>query len=120
MLGWGTAPPHRAPTDTAEACAETCAVAELAADPDFVRFQDEATRGNLVPLYARLFSDQLTPVTAYRCLVRADDREAPSFLFESVVNGTQQVLSWCPRLGRPGCATRTSDAELLCTRLSSS
>jgi len=34
-------------------------------------------------------SDQLTPVTAYRCLVQADEREAPSFLFESVVNGDQ-------------------------------
>ena len=30
-------------------------------------------------------------VLAYRCLVKEDDREAPSFLFESVVNGTQQV-----------------------------
>ena len=36
-------------------------------------------------------ADQLTPVLAYRCLVKEDDREAPSFLFESVVNGTQQV-----------------------------
>ena len=45
----------------------------------------------MVPLDARLFSDQLTPVTAYRTLVAADDREAPSFLFESVVNGTQTV-----------------------------
>jgi hypothetical protein len=36
-------------------------------------------------------ADQLTPVLAYRCLVKEDDREAPSFLFESVTNGTQQV-----------------------------
>ena len=35
-------------------------------------------------------ADQLTPVLAYRCLVREDDREAPSFLFESVVNASQQ------------------------------
>ena len=35
-------------------------------------------------------ADQLTPVLAYRCLVKEDDREAPSFLFESVVNGSQQ------------------------------
>lgn len=35
-------------------------------------------------------ADQLTPVLAYRCLVREDDRDSPSFLFESVVNGTQQ------------------------------
>ncbi len=32
-------------------------------------------------------SDQLTPVLAYRRLVAADDRTAPSFLFESVDNG---------------------------------
>ena len=49
-----------------------------------------------MPLDARLFSDQLTPVTAYRTLVAADDREAPSFLFESVVNGTQTVLNLKP------------------------
>jgi len=48
-------------------------------------------QGNLVPLYERVMADQLTPVLAYRCLVKEDDREAPSFLFESVTNGTQQV-----------------------------
>ena len=42
----------------------------------------------LVPLHARIFSDQTTPVEAYRCLVKEDDRDAPSFLFESVVNGS--------------------------------
>ncbi len=31
------------------------------------------------------------PLACCRCLVKEDDREAPSFLFESVVNGTQQV-----------------------------
>jgi len=67
------------------------AAADLAADTGFAQFQAAAARGNLVPVYARLFADQLTPVTAYRCLVAADDREAPSFLFESVVNGTQQA-----------------------------
>lgn len=50
-----------------------------------------APQGNLVPLYERVMADQLTPVLAYRCLVKEDDREAPSFLFESVTNGTQQV-----------------------------
>ena len=48
-------------------------------------------QGNLVPLYERVMADQLTPVLAYRCLVKEDDREAPSFLFESVTNGSQQV-----------------------------
>ncbi|EFN53756.1 hypothetical protein CHLNCDRAFT_25481 [Chlorella variabilis] len=47
-------------------------------------------QGNLVPLYERVMADQLTPVLAYRCLVKEDDREAPSFLFESVTNGSQQ------------------------------
>ncbi|CAJ2644026.1 anthranilate synthase alpha subunit 1, chloroplastic-like [Trifolium pratense] len=44
----------------------------------------EATKdGNLIPLHQCIFSDQLTPVLAYRSLVNQDDREAPSFLFES-------------------------------------
>ena len=47
-----------------------------------------APAARLVPLHRRLFSDQTTPVEAYRSFVREDDREAPSFLFESVVNGT--------------------------------
>ncbi|BDA45509.1 Anthranilate synthase alpha subunit 1, chloroplastic [Coccomyxa sp. Obi] len=63
--------------------------ADLSSDSEYARFKEAAGRGNLVPLYERIFADQLTPVTAYRCLVAEDDREAPSFLFESVVNGTQ-------------------------------
>lgn len=50
-------------------------------------FLEAAQRGNLVPVYRRIFDDHLTPVLAYRCLVKEDDREAPSFLFESVENG---------------------------------
>lgn len=46
-----------------------------------------AEQHNLVPVYTRMMSDQLTPVVAYQRLVR-DDRYAPSFLFESVQNGT--------------------------------
>jgi anthranilate synthase component 1 len=56
-------------------------------DPAFAAFADLATRGNLVPVYDRLLTDALTPVLAYRCLVAPDDRDAPSFLFESVVGG---------------------------------
>ncbi len=85
---------------TAAPAAAYLAAADLAADTGFAQFKAAAARGNLVPVYARLFADQLTPVTAYRCLVAADDREAPSFLFESVVNGTQQARRR-PR-GRPG------------------
>lgn len=42
-----------------------------------------------MPLYRCIFSDHLTPVLAYRCLVKEDDREAPSFLFESVEQGSR-------------------------------
>ena len=42
----------------------------------------------LLLLSRRLLSDQLTPVLAYRRLVAPDDRAAPSFLFESVENGS--------------------------------
>lgn len=55
-------------------------------------FREAAGSGaNLVPLSQRILSDHLTPVLAYRCLVKEDQRSAPSFLFESVVNGDQQV-----------------------------
>ncbi|KAG0571817.1 hypothetical protein KC19_VG045300 [Ceratodon purpureus] len=55
--------------------------------PGQAQFLEAAQRGNLVPVYRRIFADHLTPVLAYRCLVKEDDREAPSFLFESVENG---------------------------------
>ncbi len=41
----------------------------------------------LVPLVRRLLSDSLTPVLAYRRLVRPDARLASSYLFESVIDG---------------------------------
>lgn len=50
-------------------------------------FFEASKKGNLVPLYRSIFSDHLTPVLAYRCLVKEDDRDAPSFLFESVEPG---------------------------------
>ncbi|KAL1541087.1 anthranilate synthase 2 [Salvia divinorum] len=52
-----------------------------------VRFKEAAKDGNLIPLYRPIFSDHLTPVLAYRCLVKEDERDAPSFLFESVEPG---------------------------------
>ncbi|GAV92263.1 LOW QUALITY PROTEIN: Chorismate_bind domain-containing protein/Anth_synt_I_N domain-containing protein [Cephalotus follicularis] len=54
-----------------------------------VKFKEASKHGNLVPLYRCIFSDHLTPVLAYRCLVKEDDRDAPSFLFESVEPGLQ-------------------------------
>lgn len=54
------------------------------------KFRTAAAEGcNLLPLTRCIFSDHLTPVLAYRCLVKEDDREAPSFLFESVEQGPQ-------------------------------
>lgn len=41
----------------------------------------------MVPVWRKVFSDQLTPVVAYRCLVRENDEEVPSFLLESVHTG---------------------------------
>jgi anthranilate synthase component 1 len=56
------------------------------------KFEQAARLGcNVIPICRRIFSDQLTPVVAYRCLTRqSSDINAPSFLFESVVNGDQQ------------------------------
>ena len=67
----------------------------LSESEEFKDFKRAASQGNLVPMYERLFSDQLTPVLAYRCLVEHEDRESPSFLFESVQNGDQQVTHAC-------------------------
>src|SRR5262245_34505691 len=44
----------------------------------------------VVPLAVRLIADQLTPVVAYRRLVAPDQREAPSFLLESVEGRERQ------------------------------
>ncbi|CAG9466433.1 unnamed protein product [Pedinophyceae sp. YPF-701] len=57
---------------------------------EYKAFCEAAKTANLVPLVERVMADQLTPVLAYRCLVGEDDVDHPSFLFESVVNGTQQ------------------------------
>jgi hypothetical protein len=54
------------------------------------RFRTAAAEGrNLLPLTRCIFSDHLTPVLAYRCLVKEDERDAPSFLFESVEQGSE-------------------------------
>ena len=79
------------PPTTRPRPAGSCACAastSAAANAEFESFKHAAGKHNLVPLYTRIAGDQLTPVTAYRRLVSADDREAPSYLFESVQNGT--------------------------------
>ncbi|CAN1746482.1 Anthranilate synthase alpha subunit 1, chloroplastic, partial [Linum perenne] len=54
-------------------------------DQQQAKFIEAAKQGkNLVPLQYQIFSDQLTPVTAYRCLVKEHDTQSPSFLFEPV------------------------------------
>ena len=63
--------------------------------PGFENFQKAAKRGNIVPLYERLFSDRITPVLAYRSLVPSGDHTSPSFLLESVNNGSQQAGTLC-------------------------
>lgn len=55
--------------------------------PDRATFRRLAATGNVVPLVRRIFGDQITPVLGYRRLVSADQRTAPSFLFESVETG---------------------------------
>ncbi len=56
--------------------------------PDFDTFKALARgRDRLVPMFRRVMADQITPVLAYRRLVQPDPRQAPSFLFESVVGG---------------------------------
>ena len=53
--------------------------------PDFETFTDLCRKGNTIPIYRRLLSDCMTPVSAYRSIVGGSD----SFLLESVVGGEQ-------------------------------
>lgn len=64
-----------------------CSAQSLVDSPE--AFTEASKKGNLIPLHRCIFSDHLSPVLAYRCLVKEDDREAPSFLFESVEPGLQ-------------------------------
>ncbi|XP_073114813.1 anthranilate synthase alpha subunit 1, chloroplastic [Elaeis guineensis] len=65
------------------------AAAQAADKEEAEKFAEAASKGNLVSLHRCIFSDHLTPVLAYRCLVKEDDRESPSFLFESVEQGSR-------------------------------
>ena len=65
------------------------------------KFAEAAKEGNLIPIYRSIFSDHLTPVLAYRCLVKEDDRDAPSFLFESVEPGSESSNVVSPLLFAP-------------------
>ncbi|XP_042475572.1 anthranilate synthase alpha subunit 1, chloroplastic-like isoform X2 [Macadamia integrifolia] len=59
---------------------------------EFVEFVEASKTGNLVPLFRCIFSDHLTPVLAYRCLVKENDWETPSFLFDSFEQGYQDSI----------------------------
>jgi anthranilate synthase component 1 len=56
----------------------------MSAFPSFEKYKLLAGQFCLVPVYRRLLSDHLTPVSAFRLL---DDGESPACLFESVVGG---------------------------------
>jgi anthranilate synthase component I len=56
----------------------------MSAFPDFPTFEPLAQAYDWVPVYRRLLSDQLTPVSAFRLL---DDGQSSAGLFESVVGG---------------------------------
>ncbi|ESW35522.1 hypothetical protein PHAVU_001G241700 [Phaseolus vulgaris] len=68
---------------TLTAASLSCAPLTLRCSSHRTKFEEASEKGNLIPLYQCIFSDQLTPVLAYRILLKEDDREAPSFLFES-------------------------------------
>jgi anthranilate synthase component I len=51
--------------------------------PDFEAFAQLAQNYDYVPVFRRLLSDTLTPVSAFACL----DRGGPACLFESVIGG---------------------------------
>ena len=52
-------------------------------------FESFAANANVIPVVRRIMADHLSPILAYRRLVAADNRTAPSFLFESVENGDE-------------------------------
>lgn len=43
----------------------------------------------MIPTWQKVFSDQITPVLAYRCLISEDDLETSSFLLETVYTPDQ-------------------------------
>ena len=56
----------------------------MSAFPNFENFRDLLEQYDFVPVYRRLLSDHLTPVSAFRLL---DDGQSSAGLFESVVGG---------------------------------
>ena len=78
-----------------------------------VEAERERTPGEAlrIPLVRRLLGDALTPVLAYRRLVRGDERMAPSFLLDSVTGG-DQVGRWSFLGSRPSFEVIARGPEL--------
>jgi len=57
--------------------------------PSFADFKRVKSKGNAIPVYRRLFADNLTPVSAFR---KIGEKE-PAFLFESAA-GAEQVARY--------------------------
>ncbi|KAI4306624.1 hypothetical protein L6164_029885 [Bauhinia variegata] len=64
-----------------------CSVNSTSSVDNADKFIEASKKGNIIPLYRCIFSDHFNPVLAYRCLVKEDERDAPSFLYESVEPG---------------------------------
>lgn len=56
----------------------------MSVSPSIEQFEALFTQYDLVPMYRRLLSDSLTPVSAFKLL---DDGQSPACLFESVIGG---------------------------------
>lgn len=56
----------------------------MTVSPSIEQFEKLSSQYDLVPMYRRLLSDSLTPVSAFKLL---DDGHSPACLFESVIGG---------------------------------
>lgn len=56
----------------------------MTVSPSIEQFETLSSQFDLVPMYRRLLSDSLTPVSAFKLL---DDGHSPACLFESVIGG---------------------------------
>ncbi len=89
-------------------------------NPSLPQFHKLAAEFDLVPVYRRLLSDSLTPVSAFKLL---DDGESPACLFESVIGGEKvgrySFIAVRPRqrLAAYGKKIISSDPSLLPTEL---
>eukprot|EP00871_Galdieria_phlegrea_P004469 jgi/Galph1/5022/GphlegSOOS_G3621.1 len=75
---------------------------EEAVDTTYEHFSSLAENGSsLIPVFTKLISDHLTPVSAFRCFISENDTQVPSFLLESVTGGENvgrfSFLGFCPR-----------------------